>query len=163
MLFLASKLNYKNLNIELMKHFSRLQTSDDQGVIRTNTIVCLGKIAVHLNPSVSRSVNPGTLDRFIVVVARSSSHLCLWSWHARSIWTFTTSLALCAQSFRTILHLERYCDEDFTHRISSDHRSGTRRSTTSNQRLVHEQSNSQRTYVGIQNDSCLSEEIGNSL
>ncbi|CAF1072156.1 unnamed protein product [Adineta ricciae] len=51
MLFLAPKLNYKNLNIELMKHFSRLQTSDDQGVIRTNTIVCLGKIAGHLNPS----------------------------------------------------------------------------------------------------------------
>lgn len=54
MLFLAPKLNYKNLNIELMKHFSRLQTNDDQGVIRTNTIVCLGKIAVHLNPSVSK-------------------------------------------------------------------------------------------------------------
>lgn len=52
MLFLASKLNYKNLNIELMKHFSRLQTNDDQGVIRTNTIVCLGKIAGHLNPSI---------------------------------------------------------------------------------------------------------------
>ena len=55
MLFLAPKLNYKNLNIELMKHFSRLQTSDDQGVIRTNTIVCLGKIAAHLNPSVRYS------------------------------------------------------------------------------------------------------------
>jgi hypothetical protein len=52
MLYLAPKLNYKNLNIELMKHFSRLQISDDQGVIRTNTIVCLGKIAAHLNPSV---------------------------------------------------------------------------------------------------------------
>jgi SCY1-like protein 1 len=52
MLYLAPKLNYKNLNIELMKHFSRLQTSDDQGVIRTNTIVCLGKIASLLNPSV---------------------------------------------------------------------------------------------------------------
>ncbi len=54
MLYLAPKLNYKNLNIELMKHFSRLQTSDDQGVIRTNTIVCLGKIAGHLNPSVRK-------------------------------------------------------------------------------------------------------------
>ncbi|CAF1052520.1 unnamed protein product [Rotaria sordida] len=52
MLYLTPKLNYKNLNIELMKHFSRLQTSDDQGVIRTNTIVCLGKIAAHLNPSI---------------------------------------------------------------------------------------------------------------
>jgi SCY1-like protein 1 len=54
MLYLAPKLNYKNLNIELMKYFSRLQTSDDQGVIRTNTIVCLGKIAPHLNPSVKK-------------------------------------------------------------------------------------------------------------
>jgi len=57
MLYLAPKLNYKNLNIELMKHFSRLQTSDDQGVIRTNTIVCLGKIAGHLNPSVKEKKN----------------------------------------------------------------------------------------------------------
>ncbi|CAF1166461.1 unnamed protein product, partial [Didymodactylos carnosus] len=50
-LYLAPKLSYKNLNVELMKHFSRLQTNDDQGVIRTNTIVCLGKIAHYLNPS----------------------------------------------------------------------------------------------------------------
>ena len=39
-----------------MKHFSRLQTSDDQGVIRTNTIVCLGKIAAHLKSKCKRRV-----------------------------------------------------------------------------------------------------------
>ncbi|GFR57907.1 N-terminal kinase-like protein [Elysia marginata] len=50
MLHLAPKLNYKNLNEELMKHFARLQSKDDQGGIRTNTTVCLGKIACYLNP-----------------------------------------------------------------------------------------------------------------
>ena len=52
MLHMASKLNYKNLNEELMKHFARLQSKDDQGGIRTNTTVCLGKIACFLNPQV---------------------------------------------------------------------------------------------------------------
>ncbi|ELT98079.1 hypothetical protein CAPTEDRAFT_223847 [Capitella teleta] len=52
MLHLACKLNYKNLNEELLKHFARLQAKDDQGGIRTNTTVCLGKIACFLNPQV---------------------------------------------------------------------------------------------------------------
>jgi hypothetical protein len=30
MLYLACKLNYKNLNEELLKHFARLQAKDDQ-------------------------------------------------------------------------------------------------------------------------------------
>ncbi|CAD5118705.1 DgyrCDS7387 [Dimorphilus gyrociliatus] len=50
MIHLSPKLNYKNLNEELMKHFARLQSKDDQGGIRTNTTVCLGKIACHLDP-----------------------------------------------------------------------------------------------------------------
>ena len=53
MLHLAPKLNYKNLNEELLKHFARLQSRDDQGGIRTNTTVCLGKIACQLDPQVS--------------------------------------------------------------------------------------------------------------
>jgi len=50
MVFMAEKLNYNNLNEELMKHFARLQSRDDQGGIRTNTTVCLGKIAGYINP-----------------------------------------------------------------------------------------------------------------
>jgi len=30
MLYLAPKLNYNNLNVELLKHFARLQVKDDQ-------------------------------------------------------------------------------------------------------------------------------------
>lgn len=52
MLHMASRLNYKNLNEDLMRHFARLQSKDDQGGIRTNTTVCLGKIAAFLNPQV---------------------------------------------------------------------------------------------------------------
>ncbi|XP_052057692.1 N-terminal kinase-like protein isoform X1 [Mytilus californianus] len=56
MLQLAAKLNYKNLNEELMKHFARLQAKDDQGGIRTNTTVCLGKIAGYLSPNIRQKI-----------------------------------------------------------------------------------------------------------
>ncbi|XP_052275886.1 N-terminal kinase-like protein isoform X2 [Dreissena polymorpha] len=56
MLHLAPKLNYKNLNEELMKHFARLQAKDDQGGIRTNTTVCLGKIASYLSPQMRQRI-----------------------------------------------------------------------------------------------------------
>jgi len=50
MIHLAPKLNYSNLDeTVIMKHFTRL-VRDEQGGIRTNTIVCLGKIAQYLHP-----------------------------------------------------------------------------------------------------------------
>lgn len=52
MLLLAPKLNETNLNQELMRHFARLQSRDEQGPIRCNTTVCLGKIASYLNAGV---------------------------------------------------------------------------------------------------------------
>ncbi|XP_043214943.1 N-terminal kinase-like protein [Amphibalanus amphitrite] len=55
-LLLAPKLNYNNLNVELLKYFARLQAKDDQGGIRTNTTVCMGKIAQYLHPSVRQKV-----------------------------------------------------------------------------------------------------------
>lgn len=56
MLHLASKLSYNNLNEDLLNHFGRLQARDEEGGIRTNTTVCLGKIACHLHPSVRQKV-----------------------------------------------------------------------------------------------------------
>ncbi|CAH0394139.1 unnamed protein product [Bemisia tabaci] len=53
---LAPKLNYNNLNGEVMRHFARLQSKDEHGGIRTNTIVCLGKIAQHIHPQVRQKV-----------------------------------------------------------------------------------------------------------
>lgn len=53
---LAAKLNYNNLNVEVLRHFARLQSRDDQGGIRTNTTVCLGKIASHIHPEVRQRV-----------------------------------------------------------------------------------------------------------
>lgn len=53
MLLLAPKLNETNLNVELMKHFARLQAKDEQGPIRCNTTVCLGKIGSYLSATVS--------------------------------------------------------------------------------------------------------------
>lgn len=54
MLLLAPKLNETNLNQELMRHFARLQSRDEQGPIRCNTTVCLGKIASYLNAGVKK-------------------------------------------------------------------------------------------------------------
>uniref|UniRef100_A0A671R5J3 N-terminal kinase-like protein n=1 Tax=Sinocyclocheilus anshuiensis TaxID=1608454 RepID=A0A671R5J3_9TELE len=56
MLLLAPKLNETNLNQELMRHFARLQARDDQGPIRCNTTVCLGKIAPYLNAGLRQRV-----------------------------------------------------------------------------------------------------------
>lgn len=56
MIHLAPKLNYNNLNVEVLRHFARLQAKDEQGGIRTNTTVCLGKIAQHLHPQIRQKV-----------------------------------------------------------------------------------------------------------
>ncbi|KAK7922426.1 hypothetical protein WMY93_009328 [Mugilogobius chulae] len=56
MLLLAPKLNETNLNQELMRHFARLQARDEQGPIRCNTTVCLGKIASYLNAGARQRV-----------------------------------------------------------------------------------------------------------
>lgn len=55
MLHLAPKLNYHNLNEEVLKHFARLQARDEEGGIRTNTCVCLGKIASYLHPPIRQT------------------------------------------------------------------------------------------------------------
>ena len=50
LIHLAPKLNYSNLDeTVVLKHFTRL-ARDEQGGIRTNTTVCLGKIARYLHP-----------------------------------------------------------------------------------------------------------------
>lgn len=51
MVSLAEKLNYNNLNVELMKYLARLQGGDEHGGIRTNTTICLGKIGHLLAPA----------------------------------------------------------------------------------------------------------------
>lgn len=50
MVVFAEKLNYNNLNLDLMKYLAKLQGSDDQAGIRTNTTICLGKIGCYLDP-----------------------------------------------------------------------------------------------------------------
>lgn len=47
----ADKLNYNNLNVDLMKYLARIQGSDENPGARTNTTICLGKIACYIDPS----------------------------------------------------------------------------------------------------------------
>ncbi|XP_014213325.1 N-terminal kinase-like protein [Copidosoma floridanum] len=77
---LAPKLGYNNLNVEVLRYFAKLQSNDDQGGIRTNTTVCLGKIAQHLHPQIRQKILigafiRGTRDPF--PPARSASILAL--------------------------------------------------------------------------------------
>ncbi|KAK0164096.1 hypothetical protein PV328_002760 [Microctonus aethiopoides] len=60
---LAPKLDYNNLNLETLRYFAKLQASDEQGGIRTNTTVCLGKIAQHLHPQIRQKVLVGAFIR----------------------------------------------------------------------------------------------------
>jgi SCY1-like protein 1 len=46
------KLNERILNYDLLKHLAKLQTDPEPG-IRTNTTICLGKMAKHLTEAVS--------------------------------------------------------------------------------------------------------------
>ncbi|XP_044011872.1 N-terminal kinase-like protein [Aphidius gifuensis] len=60
---LAPKLDYNNLNVETLRYFAKLQSTDEQGGIRTNTTVCLGKIAQHLHPQIRQKVLTGAFIR----------------------------------------------------------------------------------------------------
>jgi len=63
MIHLAPKLSYSNLDeTVVMKHFTRL-ARDEQGGIRTNTAVCLGKIARYLHPKTRQQVLLGCFAR----------------------------------------------------------------------------------------------------
>lgn len=83
MQYLASKLNNHNLNEEMLKHFARLQIKDEQGGIRTNTTVCLGRIACHLSPETRKKVlanaflrglrDPFPPARFAAILALSAT------------------------------------------------------------------------------------------
>ncbi|KAF9933442.1 hypothetical protein FBU30_005476 [Linnemannia zychae] len=47
-LLVIGKLSEKTINYELLRYLGKLQTDEEPG-IRTNTVICLGKIAKHLN------------------------------------------------------------------------------------------------------------------
>uniref|UniRef100_A0A914MUB5 Protein kinase domain-containing protein n=1 Tax=Meloidogyne incognita TaxID=6306 RepID=A0A914MUB5_MELIC len=47
----ADKLNYNHLNNDLMKYLAKLQGSDPEPSIRTNTTICLGKIGCFIDAS----------------------------------------------------------------------------------------------------------------
>ena len=63
MLTIGPKLNENNINIELMKHFAKLQAKDDQAPIRCNTTICLGKLVKHLNPETKQKVLNSAFNR----------------------------------------------------------------------------------------------------
>ncbi|XP_043254751.1 N-terminal kinase-like protein [Colletes gigas] len=77
---LAPKLDYNNLNVETLRYFAKLQSKDEHGGIRTNTTVCLGKIAQHLHPQIRQKVLIGAFirgTRDIFPPARTASILAL--------------------------------------------------------------------------------------
>ena len=63
MLFIGPKLNDQNLNMDLMKHFARLQAKDDQAPIRCNTTICLGKLLSYLNKETKTKVMGSAFNR----------------------------------------------------------------------------------------------------
>ena len=63
MLVIGSRLDDKNLNVELMKHFAKLQAKDDQAPIRCNTTICLGKLLKHLNIETKQKVMNSAFNR----------------------------------------------------------------------------------------------------
>ncbi|KAG0202102.1 hypothetical protein BGX28_005284 [Mortierella sp. GBA30] len=54
-LLLIGKLSEKTINYELLRYLGKLQTDEEPG-IRTNTVICLGKIAKYLNDSTKAKI-----------------------------------------------------------------------------------------------------------
>lgn len=55
MLLLAPKLSETLMDNQLLRHFAKMQM-DEQPEIRTNTTICLGKIATHLSAATRQRV-----------------------------------------------------------------------------------------------------------
>lgn len=100
MVLLTSKLSQSTIDGDLMKHFAKLQVwrssffvprfsshrvahfqGDENPGIRTNTVVCLGKIAKHISPSARESV----LGPAFLRVRRMNYN---------NVWTLPTTLSL---------------------------------------------------------------------
>lgn len=64
--------------MEVLRHFARLQARDDQGGIRTNTTVCLGKIAPHLHPQVILYLNRNENDVQCMLIELNPIILCVF-------------------------------------------------------------------------------------
>ena len=67
MLALAPKLNKKNLNDKLMRYFSRMQ-GDQSPVVRTNTIICIGRLAELIEEKTREAVLLQAFVRLVVFV-----------------------------------------------------------------------------------------------
>ncbi len=65
-LTLAPKLKPQTLEVEVLKHFARLQLDPEPG-IRTNTTICLGKIAEFLTPQTRQKVLAAAFVRALKV------------------------------------------------------------------------------------------------
>ena len=59
-LTIIGKLSDRHINGELLKHLAKTQ-NDEQPGIRTNTTICLGKIARHLGQNVFITLTPSHL------------------------------------------------------------------------------------------------------
>lgn len=54
-LLVIGKLSEKTINYDLLRYLGKLQTDEEPG-IRTNTVICLGKIAKHLNDGMKAKI-----------------------------------------------------------------------------------------------------------
>ncbi|KAA8900633.1 armadillo-type protein [Sphaerosporella brunnea] len=78
-LTIVSKLSERNINGDLLKHLAKTQ-NDEQPGIRTNTTICLGKIARNLGPNTRQKVLVAAFTRSLrdpFVHARNSALLAL--------------------------------------------------------------------------------------
>lgn len=67
MLLVIGKLSDRVINYDLLKYLGKLQTDEEPG-IRTNTVICLGKIAKYLNDGVCLRKQPPALCVFLFLI-----------------------------------------------------------------------------------------------
>lgn len=64
MVLLVPKLSEATISKDLLKHFAILQ-QDELSSIRTNTTICLGKVACHFSEAVSSFIEVESTNEYI--------------------------------------------------------------------------------------------------
>jgi hypothetical protein len=85
-LVIIPKLSDRTINGELLRHLAKT-ANDDQAGIRTNTTICLGKIARNLGTAVGCFLPTPVLYVLMSSVANKSLDSCFWTSVARSLRT----------------------------------------------------------------------------
>lgn len=122
-LSIINKLNDRIINGELLKFLART-ANDEQPGIRTNTTICLGRIAKNLGQSVSYMKPQRGLKTDVVADKIQGAHCCVHEIHQGSIFACARCWSTRLVCYNRLLYRGRLCWEDSASSLSGTSRQG---------------------------------------